>query len=75
MVGIIGLLLGIVFTVGFAAVYYSTNNNGAGMKQMMQMMRGDFSNMMNNDSSSLNSAEHLSHHEPTSCDATSCKVN
>jgi len=73
MVGIIGLLAGIVVTIAFGALYYSSNHNGAGMGDMMRDLKGG--NMMDSDSSSADSAEHLSHHDPTDCDGNSCKIN
>jgi len=41
MVGIIGLLAGIVVTIAFGALYYSSNHNGAGMGDMMRDLGGN----------------------------------
>ncbi len=41
MFGAIGLLLGIVLTVGYAGVVYTRSHNGMGMGDMTKMMRGE----------------------------------
>lgn len=41
MVGIIGLLAGVVVTIAFGTLYYSSNHNGAGMGEMMRSFGGN----------------------------------
>lgn len=77
MIGIIGLLAGVVITVGLSAFYFSSHHNGAGMREMMKDFNGE--NMMDGGSSSLDSAAHLSHRQvkspDQSCDGQTCQLN
>lgn len=41
MVGVVGLLLGIVLTVGYGGYYYTRHHAGMGTGDMMKMMRGE----------------------------------